>query len=122
MKHISCFLVSLAVLAGGCASQQVAYKTEAKVGRVEGEPSQYTLELRLYDLADSTQPKTLAAPRLTLVKGQQGEIKLDSGADGIAFTVLLDEQDAVITVTIGTVVKKGGKTVWSGDQTLSLAK
>jgi hypothetical protein len=122
MKHISCLLVSLAVLAAGCVSQQVAYKTEAKVAPVEGEPSQYTLELRLYDLADSTQPKTLAAPRLTLVKGQQGEIKLDSGADGIAFTVLVDEQDAVITVTIGTVVKKGGKTVWSGDQTLSLAK
>jgi len=122
MKHVSCLLVSLAVLAAGCALQQVAYKTEVKLAPVEGQPSQYTVELRLHNLADSARPEVLTAPRLTLVKGEEGRMTVGTSRDGIAFTVLMDEQDGVITATTSTVVNKGGKTVWSADQTLCLAK
>jgi len=122
MKHISCLLVSLAVLAAGCASQQVAYKTEVKLAPVEGEPSQYTVEFRLYNLTDSAHPEVHTAPRPTLVKGEEGRITVGTSRDGIAFTVLMDEQNGVITATTKTVVNKAGKAVWSGDQTLSLAK
>ena len=113
-------VVMLGILAG-CANSKVAYRSKATLTPVPN-AAQYDVAFVIEDVSDPANPHVFSSPRVRLVKGQEGTISFGDETSGITCTALVDDASGKSEAWTTVAVKKGGKVVWSEEQTIALSK
>ena len=115
--------VLVAMVCAGCATTPGTLMTDVKVSPT-GPPEQYTVDFRITEVNEDGTTDILSAPRITVLSGEEGEIKLVDAFkwEEISCKALVVEEDESVQVTTFVTLKEKGKRRWSSTQNISVLR
>jgi hypothetical protein len=110
-----------AVAVAGCAKPQSPYQSSVAISPT-GEPHIFVVQFTVSENGRGAQPTMIAAPKLIVASGQQGEVRVcdSAGRDGVTCTATVTEFDDHTEAWTRVLVRRTGTEVLDSSQSTVL--